>query len=479
MDYICFSIYHIFCYNRHRKKRKRVEIKVVRKGEVRVKHYLDTERTHLMNPSMNIIIKADIKGEFHEEQFRRAVIELTNTYPILRATVQMDEKGRAFFLPASAEEIQVEIKREVEPIEPFILTENKKIFHLERESMLRIYVMPIANAFSIIFISHHVLGDGKSILLLLEALCKAYVGIDIPYVGIHLLGNHKNFPENSEPSKIIQSYLAYLNKEWRKDGRQFSFQDYEELFQKYHQDVESKVCIRMLNSVETRHVHHRCKSLGVSMNSAVVTAFLMAEKELDTRHKDRVDKIGIAVDIRNDLDFDASHLIGNYASACSFKCGNIERETFDSLVKKVHKKIKRKIDNPRARWICLQAYDYLEETLLDAVHFSQYTEHMNKVVEKCAKMFGYGAVPMDLGVTNLGKVEMEELPSIELESLVLIPPPAPCNDITVGVITYRGVMHWGIQYNSFYVREEMMKKIANRAKQILIEESSNEIYTLI
>lgn len=437
-----------------------------------MKHYLNLERPHLMNPTMNVTIKADFKGQFYEERFRSAVKTLTKTYGILGATVQMDEKGRAYFLARSAKPIPVEVLDGGASFERLIYSENQKPFHLATDSMLRIFVIPAPYAFSIIFISHHLLGDGKSNLLLMESLAKIYMGVEIPYVGIQLLKGSEQFPKESEPAFLVKMYLESLNRLWRKQATQFTFRDYEKMFQEYHKERESALYTITLNAVELRKLSYRCKQEGITINSAVVAAFLYAKKELSERQKNHKEKVGIAIDLRDELNFDASRLIGNYATAITIEQGHLKEKEFNKFMLKIHNKLKMRIKNPKSRWLCLRAFDWLEGTLMDSAYFCAYGNFENKASKRYLKMMSYDGKPEELGVTNLGKTFMRMPEGLELESILFVPPASPGNDITVGIVTYQGVMRLAVMYQAGFVRKEKIQKIAARVKELLLEDES-------
>ena len=436
------------------------------------KYYLNMERPHLMNPAMNIIIKADFKGKFDEKRFRGAVKTLTNTYGILGATVQMDEKGRAYFLAQSAKPISVKVLDGGASFERLVSAENQKPFKLSTDSMLRIFVISAPCAFSIIFISHHLLGDGKSNLLLVESLAKIYMGEEIPYVGIRLLKSTEQFPKESEPAFLVKLYLESLNKQWRKQVTKFTLRDYEKMFKQYHKERETALYTMTLNAVELRKLSYRCKQLGITINSAVVAAFVYAKKELIGRQNNHKEKVGIAIDLRDELNFDASRLIGNYASAITIEQRNLKDEEFDKFMLKIHNKLLVKIKNPKSRWLCLRAFDWLDGTLMDSAYFCTNGNFENKASKRYLKMMSYDGKPEELGVTNLGKTFMRMPEGLELESIMLVPPASLGNDITVGVVTYQGVMELAVIYQTGFVRKEKVQKIAARVKELLLEDES-------
>lgn len=436
------------------------------------KQYLNLERPHLMNPSMNIIIKADFKGQFNEKRFQSAVKTLTNTYGILGATVQIDEKGRAYFVAQSAKPIPVVVLEGGAFFEQLVYEENKKPFHLSADSMLRIFVIPAPSAFSIIFISSHLLGDGKSCLLLMESLAKIYMGEEIPYVAVRLLKSTEQFPKGSEPPFFVKLYLESLNRQWRKQPKKFTFEDYEKMFPQYHKERETALYTMTFNAVELRKLSYRCKKLGITINSAVVAAFLYAKKELIGRQENHKEKVGIAIDLRNELTFDASKLIGNYASAISIEQGCIKEKQFNKFLLKIHKNLQEKIKNPKSRWLCLYLFDWLEGTLMDSAYFCMSGDFDNKASRRYLSMMSYDGNPEELGVTNLGKTFMRMPEGLELESIMFVPPAAPSNDITVGVVTYQGVMRLALIYQTGFVRKEIMQKIAARVRELLLEDES-------
>lgn len=435
-----------------------------------MKYYLNLERPHLMNPANHVILRADFRSQFDEKVFRNAVKQLSKTYGMLRATVQLDEKGRAYYKADHAEEITVKLLEGGALFEQLVLEESKKQFYLEKESMLRIFVIPAPAAFSVIFVCHHLLGDGKSTLLLMESLIRLYKGEQVPYEGIQLMKGAEYFPKHSELSVMTKLYLGNLNRLWKKEPAVFSYEEYDKMFQTYHIEREPALYSMTLNAVELRELTHRCKRMGVTLNSAVVAAFSYAEKEMDEHHKKSNDRIAIAIDVRDELNFDAERLVGNYASAITIEQGAIEKESFGKYILRIHNKLGSKLKNVRARWMCLQVSDWLEGTLEDAGYFCSYGTFEQKAAKRYSKIMNYAIRPRGLAVTNLGKVMMKMPEGVEMESIEFIPPAACGNDMTVGVVTYQGVMHLAIMYESSAVRRETVQKIGARVKELLLRE---------
>lgn len=431
-------------------------------------HLINFERTHLMNPSMNVVLKGEIRGDFKESVFHQAVNELQNTYAALGATVQWDEKGRAYLVTSSVLTIPVSILDAGTSFDKLVLSENRRIFELEKECLLRIYVIPLVNAFTVIFISHHLLGDGRSSVMLMEALARAYTGEKLEYVDIRLMKDMTEFQHNKPMNAISRLYLSSINRAWRKSKKLFSRQEYKELFETYQNEHGAEIYTLSLNAVEFRKLHYSCKAKDITINSALVAAFIWAQKEIDIRHTEHVDRVGMGVDIREQLKFDASKLIGNYVSAVSIAQGKLPDLPFDKFVEQIHKKIQKKINNQGSRILALQALDWLDGSLQDAAYFAEYTDYQNKSAERCAKVFGYDGPPLGLGITNLGNVVMKLPEHACVESLLLIPPAAPCNDMTVGVVTCQGVMQIGISYQTACINSELVKRIAQRAKELLV-----------
>lgn len=432
------------------------------------RHLINIERSHLMNPSMNVVLKGEFKGEFKKDLFFRAVEELQRAYAVLGATIERDERGKAYLVTSNVKEIPVTILDAGTSFDKLVVSENKRIFELDKDCLLRIYVIPLLNAFSVVFISHHLLGDGKSSVMLMEALVKAYTGEKLDYVGIRLIKDSTEFQPNSAMNPVYRFYLSMLNRSWRKTKHIFGRHNYRKLFKEYQKEHTSEVYTLSLNAVELRKLHYRCKENKVTINSAVVAAFIYAQNEIDIRHENHVDRVGIGVNIREQLTFDASKLIGNYASAVSIEQGKLPAIPFGKFVEQIHKKLQKKIKDPASRLLGLQALDWLEGNLIDATYFSQYTDYENKVAQKCAKVFGYEGEPLGLGITNLGNVVLNIPHENNMESLMFIPPAAPCNDITVGIVTYQGVMQIGISYQSSSIGLDLVKRISKRAKELLV-----------
>lgn len=109
---------------------------------------------------------------------------------------------------------------------------------------------------------------------------------------------------------------------------------------------------------------------------------------------------------------------------------------------------------------------------MDSAYFCMSGDFDNKASRRYLSMMSYDGNPEELGVTNLGKTFMRMPEGLELESIMFVPPAAPSNDITVGVVTYQGVMRLALIYQTGFVRKEIMQKIAARVRELLLEDES-------
>jgi len=112
----------------------------------------------------------------------------------------------------------------------------------------------------------------------------------------------------------------------------------------------------------------------------------------------------------------------------------------------------------------------LDPELIDSISFAEYRNFHNKVSKKLANIVGERTVDKGIGVTNLGKFDMEIINSgFEIHNVVFIQPAYPANDINIGVLTLNNRMTFCLRYLKSDKSYELVNKIFCDAISLLTD----------
>lgn len=72
-----------------------------------------TDRQHLCNPSLTVLMKLSVDGHFDKSRFEKALYTLKNVHPLLYSSIRIDCDGEAYYCENSVERLELHcIKRE-------------------------------------------------------------------------------------------------------------------------------------------------------------------------------------------------------------------------------------------------------------------------------------------------------------------------------------------------------------------------------
>lgn len=395
--------------------------------------YLFTERAHLMCPHMCFGIVAAVKYPYDEGRIRDAISLLSAAHPFLNALLGYEEGSNAYFYRVTDQsKVALSLKnREISGIgSAEILEEYEGLtgrdWNLSEEGMLKIAAWRMGESTCFLLAFHHLLADGRAALGLAEELADCYVFDQKPaFVPEQLISSPKDFPADSRLPFISRFLVERANKNWRKENRIVSYQEYHAFADGFLRRNPVRYSITRFGPEELKDIHRRCHEHQVTVND-----YLLAKMMLE----DHTGKIVIARDLRDRFSFYRKGMLGNYSTAFSVEIKAKTKNLF-ALSRAVHEQVQKKTNNPRALYLVLQCYAGLEPGLLDAALISCRGGFSSKAGQFIGSMFfGFGAAAGH-SVTNLGKTESESI-----TSAFFIPPASPAIGKTQGVLTVNGVL---------------------------------------
>jgi NRPS condensation-like uncharacterized protein len=405
--------------------------------------YLGNERIHFRAPFSNVLLVVTLQGEVKTEQVEKAIDKAAGTYPLLKASVQMDEEGKAWYnLEGDNPQLSV-IPREGEKHwQDIFLQEERTPFLLSQGPLIRFVFLQGPIDSELIIVWHHILFDGVSATYLLGSILN-YLddpGRDEKPLPVRVIHDEKDLPVPAQ--KGMAALMAHLlNKSWEKEKAIFGEVQYMQMLATYWSRCETVILTRSIQAASVLELKDRCRLEGVTVNTAVLTAFSAARRTVFADTTTYGNKIGVAINIRSRLKNNPGEGLGNFASAASFVHKYQPGKPFWENARIFQNTINQILASDQKRYSFLQFIMALQPTLLDAVYFYLFAGYKNKTAARLAKILGFREKRQWLGVTNIGQLEVPEYGNkLRVGQVRFIPPHWINSEYICGVATAAGGM---------------------------------------
>ncbi len=383
--------------------------------------YLYTERAHYMCPNMHFGIVAEIGAGFDENRIIKSIDVLRSAHPLMRSLIAKEQGSSGIYYEEQSElEIPVTIKKVNDNWQTDYEAVSSAGWNVQKEALLKVFAYPSESGTRVLFITHHLLCDGRGLLQLVREFADYYANDVKPQpVDEKLMESLNDLPDGSNLGFISKLLIKDANKKWRKEGHKVSYEEY----LKFERDHDSKQDIKReimnIDEEELDSLLDLCRENGVSLNDYLVAKMMIDES---------TDRVVIASDIRNKIKNYKEGALGNYATAFSVVVK--KNSEIMELAKAVDNEVKRILSKPNKEMLVLSCYFYMDSELLDAVAISTLGSFESKAGRFVgSKMFGYEKRAGHC-ITNLGRVE-----SNVISEAVFIPPASPANSKAWGVLT--------------------------------------------
>lgn len=421
--------------------------------ESKEKKFIYTEREDLFDPNIYIHFYVKVTGNPKTDDLVKAVKAAFCANESTMSKIVLEEDGSACY--ERMEESGCRVFVTEKDWKTIVIENEKQAFRIYEGEMMRVFVISSGQETGLFIMAHHLTGDGKSIAYFLEDTMRALAGKKLVFKPMNLVTDDL-FPRNSELPFFYKLYAKRFNRRWNKNACNFNWEDYEKIHKTYWKNRSSNIVYRSFTVEEVNIIRKKAKTVGVSVNSFITTAFLGANPGNGC--------IGMAVDIRKDH----NRAMSNQASGISVDYHYSPRLSFEENARIVHKKVHKKLDRPVMRWFILRFLPLFEPTLLDSVLFAAYDLCQNRTSLKLAEVMEYkGEKTRELGVTNLGRLDIPDTyGDYGVKELLFIPPVVSYAKHIVGVATMKDGMRISYHFMNDSDKEEE-EKFFERAMEYL------------
>ncbi|MHB8129651.1 MAG: condensation domain-containing protein [Mobilitalea sp.] len=399
---------------------------------------LKTERTHYYSPSINIVMVVTIGGKPSENELRSAIHKALEKHAMFNSKVYQDEKGDSFYSIIAKGINKIETRDSVgeEDWKQIIQEQERIAFDFINGELIRFFILRKNDSLQLIIVAHHLAGDALAITYLIRDIMTALDKPSRPFpkLPIELFYDEK-MPKDVTMYPLLSLWLKKSNRSWNKNKRVFQYEEYLSMFQALWRKRQTAVENSIISGADLKNLLEKCKENKVTINSAIVTAFLLAVKNEK--------EAGMAVSIRPD----GYEGMGNFASGVSVKYKPNQKKTFWENASRVQAGIYKRLNNNRRKYFIIKFQNMIEPTLIDAAFFSAVTDFDNKVAAKFATVLGLNGNTRGIGVTNLARVG---IPSVygkySIQRIVFVAPIVLYSKRIIGVVTLADEMSITMQY---------------------------------
>jgi NRPS condensation-like uncharacterized protein len=371
---------------------------------------------------MHFGIVAEIVAEFDVNRIIESIDVLKSVHPLMRSLIAEEQGSSGIYYEEQSElEIPVMIKNTDDNWQIDYEAVSSSGWNVQKDALLKVFAYPSGSGTRVLFITHHLLCDGRGLLQLAQEFADYYVnGVKPHLVDEKLMESLDDLPDGSDLRFISKLLIKDSNKKWCKEGHKVSYDEYLKFESAYDSKQDLKREITNVDGEELDALLGLCRENGVSLNDYLVARMMIEEC---------TDKVVIASDIRNKIKNYKKGALGNYATAFGVVVKKKSSEIME-LAKAVDHEVKSIISKPDREMLVLSCYFNMDPELLDAIAISTLGSFESKAGRFVgSKMFGYEKCDGHC-ITNLGKVE-----SNVISEAVFIPPASPANSKAWGVLT--------------------------------------------
>ena len=394
-----------------------------------MRYKIETERENLFDVNMMISMRVRLNGKVDTNLLRDAFYKAVASYEILNSKVVIEENGDAFYV--DCDKPLSSISETDMGFEDLINSNEKVRFKIESGEYIRCFITPDG----LVFLMHHLGGDGKSLLYFIETFMRSLSGETverIPFDRIAL----SDLPKESGLPFSYKLFVDHWNRKWTKRKRTFGYREMDEAFESFWKDHISQTKITTYNKEELDSLLAETKKAGCTLTSYLI-AFLIKDMPFKAN-------VGMAVDGR----LSDRLSMGNFATGIHIDYRYDPNKTIWENAVMINKLMRPKLENIRSRYAVLHLMGTLDPTLVDTLSLCASGYLKDKFFDKFAETMTYGKKKRDISVTNLMRADIPTVyGSFEILDIAFVPPVVSYGKNLIGIITVNDKMT--VTYHSY------------------------------
>ena len=389
-----------------------------------MKYKIETERENLFDVSIVIAMRVRVEGELIFEHLENAFAKAVASYEILNSKIVIEDNGDGFYVDC---ETPLNSFKETSLSFEELINANEGIrFRVEEGEYIRGFLSPDG----LVFLMHHMGGDGKSLLYFIETFMSVYAGEEVKKVAFENL-LVSALPKDSELSPLYKSFVKYWNKRWAKQKRVFTFADMDNSYKEFWHAHKTKTVVDVYSKDELKEILSKSKEAGCTLTSYLVALWIK-----DMPYKADV---GFAVDGR----ITSNRSMGNFATGIHIDYKYNSKLSVAENAVKINKLMKKKLSDPKAKYIALNFIGSIDPSLIDSMSLEAAGTYHTRVTGLFADIMDYGpnVKKKDLSISNLMKSDIRtEFGKVRISDIAFVPPVVSYGKNIIGIITVNDTM---------------------------------------
>jgi NRPS condensation-like uncharacterized protein len=448
------------------------------------------QRLFLRSPAYSVAMVARIQGNISLEALKQAIHCVQRRHMMLQVRVVTSENGDPLFTADEFAAIPVRQMTRASSThwQQVCLNEYQVPFEMDKGPLIRFILLYSPDVSDLVVFCQHSICDGMSLAYLLYDMLEHLKDPDRrvePLPAPLVL-------EEIIPSKFLQSrtirllgkvLFSHYNRKWTRAGINFDSEDAKDLFSAYWKHHELRMSSCAIEGEKLSRLISSSRREGVSVNTALTTAFQAAVFELKrTENEKFLPNANIAIDLRRELPSPARRGFGLYASGADCKLQYDSGRTFWENATRFHRQIQRKIklENNYRRIALL---NHLNPGMMESLPFIRYSKYVPPEATRFEKLTRFNDVAPSLVprpfrrltrlstsliMTNMGRLPFAaEYGQLCVKELFFVPPSAASTEIVVGVVTVWDKLNISICYMENVIGSSTVEKIKHQAMRYL------------
>ena len=421
-----------------------------------------TERIFLRSPNINVCFIIKIDRNFEQKDFSLAIDAVCKKHPLLQCSIEVDHAHNAWFVPgAKPIEVEYYTHEEMPDWKQWYKKTDNIPFDFAEGPLLKMCMVMGNNHTEIVILGHHIIGDGTGYLNLVKDILSALdskieTSPQIPPA------NNK-FTKGKNIGLLPGLYAKILNNAWRKNKTHFSNNEYHKFFRDYRARFAPSIYMDSISEDKLKQLIELCKANNLTVNELLTSAFaaaLAAGRKL---------RIGVVASTRGELTTKPYHCMGNYLTGIAVKVNCAPENDFMSNVKRIKKELRKKLTDAQTRHAVVNFLGEFDHDFMESIMFASYGNYQLPISKKIGTIIEEGLDGKGLGISNLGRHEINNYNKFRLLDLQFIGPIFPANLLSVCVITVNNRLNICLGYNETEIETNTIIMIYKKAMGLLFE----------
>lgn len=366
------------------------------------------ERILLMLP-LNVVLAGRVRGAVEPFEVASAFERLRSRHPLIAVRAEIGEGGFGAYVSSNVPPLRVHVVPRDSEDEWLVQVENelRTPFPIETGPLLRCTLVHSERVSDIILCGHHTICDGmflgyllRDLLMCLAEPQKELAGPLTPPV------IDSSTVAKPQSANVLQRFvIGLINRKWEAKGIRFSESDMCQMHEKYWaHNTGIQLLAWNLDADDTSKLIERSHAEKVTVNSALWTAFLAAQHDVQPDRLRYRQRSALAVNTRDKLRVPVGDAFGFYASSLTVKLPYSPHTAFWDNARVVHARIGNEL--ARTDLFRMLSSQLIHPTLLDALYFQKFGLIDEFMSNKLLRKMKWHQTTYGYALTNVGRFDI-------------------------------------------------------------------------